>query len=206
MRYVGPVCKLCRREGEKLYLKGSRCLTAKCSFEKRKTPPGLQMGQVPKKLSEYGIRLRAKQRARRYYGMNERQFRILFEKSTRQKGIKSLNFLTNLERRLDSLVFRLGLASSHAQARQLVRHGHILVNGQRLTVPSYLVKLNDELSLHRNSDKVFETALAGMGTKKIPAWVSFNAAEKKGRILHWPVREEIDAPTHEQFIVEFYSR
>ena len=181
-------------------------MTAKCSFEKRKTPPGLQMGQVPKKLSEFGIRLRAKQKARRYYGMNERQFRLLYEKSARQKGIKSLNFLTNLERRLDSLVYRLGLAASHSQARQLVRHGHVLVNGERLTIPSYLVRLNDEIGVHPKAGKAFEVALAGLGTKKIPTWVNFNATENKGRVLHWPAREEIDIPTNEQFIVEFYSR
>lgn len=206
MRYTGPVCKLCRREGDKLYLKGSRCFTAKCSFEKRQTPPGLQSGQIPKKQSEYGIRLRAKQKARRYYGMSESQFSLFFARSAKQKGVKGLNFLTNLERRLDSIVFRLGLAASHSQARQLVRHGHIVVNGHRIDIPSYLVSKNDVIAVAPKSTKLFETAFAAIPTKKIPSWLNFDLGQRQGHVLHWPTRDEIDVPVNEQFIVEYYSR
>ncbi len=206
VRYLDPVCKLCRREGEKLYLKGQRCHTAKCSIEKRSTPPGLQMGQLPKKLSEYGLRLRAKQKARRFYGLSERQFRLTYEKATRLKGVKSLNFLTQLERRLDNFVFRIGLALSRSQARQLVRHGHIFVNGKRVDIPSYLVKKDDLISTSEKSKLVFDAVVNSRGDRKVPSWIDFNEARKEGRIMHWPAREEIDVPITEHLIVEFYSR
>lgn len=206
-RYTGPVCRLCRREGAKLYLKGDRCYTGKCAIDRRAYAPG-QHGQGRKKQSEYGLQLREKQKARRIYGILENQFRTYFAKADRQPGITGENLLRLLERRLDNVVYRLGLAGSRTEARQMVRHGHFTVNGQKVNIPSFLVKIGDEVILKEESKKsvrikeLAETA----GTKTPPAWLDFNANASAAKIVAFPTREEIDAPIQEHLIVELYSR
>lgn len=206
-RYTGPVCRLCRREGVKLYLKGDRCYSDKCSVSKRPQAPG-QHGTGRKKVSEYGIQLREKQKTRRIYGILERQFREYFEKAERQKGITGENLLVLLERRLDNVVYRLGLANGRVQARQLVRHGHFTVNGQKVDIPSYLVKAGDVVALAEGSkdSAIFKEIAEDMSSKTVPAWVEVNAADLQGKVMRYPTREEIDIPIQEHLIVELYSR
>ena len=208
-RYIEAVCRQCRREGAKLYLKGDRCYSDKCAFSRRGYAPG-QHGQqqARKKVSEYGTQLREKQKARRIYGVLERQFRIYFEKADRQKGITGENLLVLLERRLDNVVYRLGLASSRTQARQLVRHGHFSVNGHRVDIPSFLVKAGNIISVNEGSKEtpVIKENAEGLATKTVPAWLELNAADISGKVLRYPTREEIDVPIQEHFIVELYSR
>lgn len=206
-RYTGPVCRLCRRENTKLYLKGERCYTDKCAFERRAFAPG-QHGQSRKKPSEYGTQLREKQKARRIYGILENQFATYFEKAERQKGVTGENLLVLLERRLDNVVFRLGLASSRNEARQLTRHGHFLVNGKRVNIPSFQVKVGDVITVtdkSKESSKLKE-AIEGLAQKSVPAWLELDAAAVTGRVARYPHREEIDIPVQEQMIVELYSR
>ena len=206
-RYTEAVCRLCRREGAKLYLKGDRCYSDKCAFSRRAYVPG-QHGQGRKKVSEYGTQLREKQKARRIYGILETQFRTYFEKAERMKGITGENLLVMLERRLDNVVFRLGLAESRAQARQLVRHGHFTVNGHRVDIPSYLVKTGETVQIGetRKESPLIKAKVENMGTKVPPAWLELDVDAVSGKVARYPLREEIDIPVQEHLIVELYSR
>lgn len=208
-RYTGPVCRLCRREGSKLYLKGDKCFSDKCSFSRRAYAPGQHgQGQARKKVSEYGIQLREKQKARRIYGVLEKQFRAYFEKADRMKGITGENLLVLLERRLDNVVFRLGFASSRTQARQLVRHGHFTVNGHRVDIPSYLTKPGEVIQVAEASKEspLIKEMAEGLKTKTAPAWLELSAADQSGKVVRYPAREEIDISIQEHLIVELYSR
>ena len=206
-RYTEAVCRLCRREGAKLYLKGDRCYSDKCAFARRSFAPG-QHGQGRKKVSEYGIQLREKQKARRIYGILERQFRNYFAKADKQKGITGENLLVMLERRMDNVVYRLGFTDSRTQARQLVRHGHILVNGKRLDIPSALVKVGDVISIApaSASSEYVKAISEKITTKTTPAWLVLDAEKMAGKVDRFPSREEIDAPIAEHLIVELYSK
>lgn len=210
-KYIGSVCKLCRREGEKLYLKGSRCLTPKCSFEKRGYAPGQHGPQAQwkrKRESDYGIQLRAKQRARRIYGVLERQFRNYYRKAARTRGLTGIRLLQELEVRLDNVVYRLGYARSRAEARQLVSHGHFLVNGRRTDVPSLQLSLGDEIGVHLVSKEraIFRALLDEAEGRTIPTWLNRDVAALTGKMVAVPNRQEIYEPINEQLIVEFYSR
>ncbi len=206
-RYTGPVCRLCRREGMKLYLKGEKCLTPKCPFERRPYPPGMH-AQKRKKPTEYGLQLREKQKARRIYGILERQFRKHFEEAERRPGVTGENLLQILEMRLDNIVYRLGFAVSRNQARQLVRHGHFRVNGRRLDVPSALLRPGDEITVRPQSRDMqhFQERMAEVQAQRIPGWLQLDPATMTGRVLAVPSRQEIDTPLNEQLIVEYYSR
>lgn len=206
-RYIGPVCRQCRREGVKLYLKGDRCYSDKCAFTKRGYAPG-QHGQNRKKLSEFGIQLREKQKARRIYSILERQFRRYFEKAEKQKGITGENLLVLLERRLDNVVYRLGFAEGRTQARQLVRHGHFTVNGHRVDIPSYLVKPGDIIAVAENSKETsyFKGIAEELSKKTTAAWMELDANAMSGKVVRYPSREEIDIPIQEHLIVELYSK
>ena len=208
-KYTGPVCRLCRREGSKLYLKGDRCYSDKCAFTVRSFAPGQHgAGQTRKKVSEYGIQLREKQKTRRIYGVLERQFRNYFEKAERQKGITGENLLVMLERRLDNVVFRMGLAESRNQARQMVRHGLFNVNGRRVDIPSFLVKADDVVAARETSKEspIMKKIAESIGHKQAPAWIELTAADMSGKVMRYPTREEIDIPIQEHLIVELYSR
>lgn len=206
-RYTGPVCRLCRREGMKLYLKGDRCYTEKCAVDRRNYAPG-DKGQSRRKMTEYGLQLQEKQRARRIYGVLERQFRRYFDLAERQKGITGENLLRLLERRLDNVVYRLGLASSRTQARQLVRHGHFTVNGRRVSIPSYLVRSGDEVAVAENSRNlaIIKEQVESAAHKTPPAWLEVDMEGMRGRVVALPTREDIDVPIKEHLIVELYSR
>ncbi len=210
-RYTGPVCKLCRREGMKLYLKGEKCYSEKCPFENRSYPPGEHGRQAAfrrRRASDYALQLRAKQQARRIYGVLERQFRRYLEMAEGLEGLMGENLLMILERRLDNVVYRLGLADSRAQARQLVNHGHFTVNGRRTRVPSRLVRVDDVVGVRPESLRrtYFRNRRELLGKREVPAWLSLNEESLSGRILSLPNRQEIDVPVDEQLIVEFYSR
>lgn len=203
-RYTGAVCKLCRREGKKLFLKGERCTSSKCSIERRSYAPG-QHGQGRKKLTEYGLQLRAKQTARRFYGLSESQFHKYFMMAVRQAGVTGDNLLRICESRLDNIVYSLGWATSRAEARQLVTHGHFLVNGKRVDIPSYLCKAGDVVAIKKASldSEKFKAILEKTGT--IPAWLEAGD-DNTAKIVALPTREQIDVPVEEHLIVEFYSR
>lgn len=206
-RYTGPVCRLCRREGIKLYLKGDRCYTGKCAIDRRAYAPG-QHGQGRKKATEYGIQLREKQKARRIYGVLEGQFRGYFEEAARQKGMTGENLLRLLERRLDNVVYRLGFGASRAESRQLVRHGHFSVNGKKVNIPSYLLKLGQTVAVReesKNHPRIKELQET-RGPKTVPAWLSFDPIGLSGTLVALPTREDIDVPVQEHLIVEKYSR
>ena len=209
-RYTGPVCKLCRREGEKLLLKGERCFTPKCALERRAYAPGMhgRQAQFRRKESEYGLQLREKQKARRIYSVLERQFRRYFREAERRKGLTGVNLLIILESRLDNVVYRLGFADSRAQARQLVRHGHFGVNGRKTNVPSFLVKMGDVIAVRERSKKLayFRDLNAVIEHKVVPEWLSLDIPKMEGQVLALPTREDIDASLNEQLIVEYYSR
>lgn len=207
-RYIGPVCKLCRREGMKLYLKGSRCFTEKCAVTRRPYPPG-QHGQGRIKMSEYGLRLREKQRTRRIYGIVEAQFRGYYDQATRLKGRTGEEMLGLLERRLDNVVHRMGFAATRAQSRQLVRHNHVLVNGKRVNIPSYRVSPNDQIEIREKSKKIafIQAALALTDSRPLPSWVEVDREKLKGTFKSMPVRDELNEPAlREQYVVEYYSR
>ena len=207
-RYVGPVCRLCRREGMKLFLKGERCYTEKCAIEKRNFPPG-QHGKTRKaKLAGYGLQLREKQKVKRIYGVLEDQFRRYFETAERARGITGVTLLQLLERRLDNVVYRLGLATSRPQARQLVRHGHFLVNGKKVDIPSYSVEEGDVITVLSRSQKnsTIEHAMEEVKGRGIPDWLSFDPGSISGRVVSTPTREQINLPVQEQLIVELYSK
>lgn len=206
-RYTGAVCRLCRREGQKLFLKGDRCYSDKCSVGRRSYAPG-QHGQGRKKTSEYGLQLRAKQKARRFYGIIESQFHHYFEMAERKVGVTGENLLRILESRLDNIVYRVGFASSRAEARQLVVHGHFEVNGSRVDIPSYLVKSGDIITLcekSRSSEKMKAVMEANSG-RPAPQWIDVNRDAFEAKIINLPERDMIDSPIEEQLIVEFYSK
>jgi len=207
-RYIGPVCRLCRREAMKLFLKGERCYTEKCAIEKRNLPPG-QHGKARKaKLAGYGLQLREKQKVKRIYGVLENQFRRYFESAERQRGITGEMLLQLLERRLDNVVYRLGLSTSRPQARQLVRHGHFLVNGRKVDIPSFSVKTGDVVSVRPTSAKstAIAHAIEEVKGRGIPEWLAFEAEKLSGRVVSLPTREQINLPVQEQLIVELYSK
>ena len=207
-RYVGPVCRLCRREGMKLFLKGERCYTEKCAIEKRNVPPG-QHGRARKaKMVGYGIQLREKQKVKRIYGVLENQFRRYFESAARHRGVTGVMLLQALETRLDNVVYRLGFATSRPQARQLVRHGHFLINGKKVDIPSYAVKMGDEVRVREASAKsaVVAHAIDEVKGRGVPEWLQVDAASTLGRVLSIPTREQINLPVQEQLIVELYSK
>ena len=212
-RTIGPVCKLCRREGEKLFLKGARCLSPKCAFERRGYAPGQhgKTGQFKRgrtRSTDFLVQLREKQKARRIYGVLERQFRRYFSTAVRSKGLTGLVLLQMLECRLDNVVYRLGLAGSRAQARQLVQHGHVDVNGQRLDAPSHLLKPGDLISVRASSRRssYFKTLANNLSEQSTPRWLSLDAAQLSGRVMARPGREDINVKLNEQLIVEYYSR
>ncbi len=206
-RYSGSVCRLCRRENQKLFLKGDRCMTEKCAFERRGYPPG-QHGQGRIKFSEFGLQLREKQKIKRIYGLLEKQFRGLFEKAERRKGITGTNLLTSLELRLDNVAYRSGFANSRTEARQLVKHGHVLVNGRRVDIPSFAVGKGDVLEIKegsRTSVRVLN-ALEGVKRREIPQWLELNASAFQAKVRDLPAREDITAPMEERMVVELYSK
>lgn len=206
-RYTGPVCKLCRREGKKLFLKGDRCYTNKCAVDRRSYAPG-QHGQSRKKSSEYGIQLRAKQQARRYYGIQEGQFRSYFVEAERHQGVTGENLLRICETRLDNIVYSLGWASSRAEARQLVTHGHFKVNGSRVNVPSYLTKVGQTISVcekSRDNDKI-KAVVEANASRPVPKWLDLNREALEAKIVNLPERDEIQVPVEEHLIVEYYSK
>ncbi len=210
-KYRGPVCKLCRREGEKLFLKGARCYTPKCAFERREYAPGIHGKSSQfrsRRESDYNRQLRAKQKARRVYGVLERQFRRYYEVSLKRRGLTGLNLLQILESRLDNVVFRLGYAESRAQARLLVTHGHFTVNGRRTDVPSMLLSIGDEVAVRDESRKTeyFKTLTDVAEDRNVPGWLSRDLKQFAGSVVRLPDRTEIDANLNEQLIVEYYSR
>ena len=207
-RYAGPVCRLCRREGTKLFIKGERCLTNKCAIDRRNYPPGQHGPGRQRKVSQYGVQLREKQKLRRIYGVGERQFRSYFDRADRQPGISGENFLRLLERRLDNIVFRLGFAASRPGARQLVAHGNILINGKKVDIPSFLVKPGMKVSIlerHVNNPQVVD-CLAKARMRQVPSWLSLDPEKAEGSLVTVPSRSEIDTQISEQLIVEFYSK
>jgi small subunit ribosomal protein S4 len=209
-RYNDSVCKLCRREGEKLFLKGDRCFSPKCSFEKRSYPPGVhgRQAQFRRKESDYRMQLRAKQKARRVYGIFEKQFRRYFRQAQSQKGLTGSNLLAILESRLDNVVYRLGFASSRAQARQLVTHGHFDVNGRKTNIPSFLVSPDDVIVVRDNSKKniYFKDLAQFVDQTRVPDWLSLDPTNLSAKVVSLPTREHVDASLDEQLIVEYYSR
>jgi small subunit ribosomal protein S4 len=204
-RYVGPSCKLCRREAVKLFLKGERCYTEKCEIEKRNYPPGVHV-ETRGKFLEYGLRLREKQKVRKTYGLSEKQFKRFFTMAEKKKGITGSNFLILLERRLDNMVYRLGFATSRKEARQLVSHNHIQVNGRRVNIPSYLVKEGDAIEVRNKELFSVKNALESVVRRGVPSWIELDKEAMKGVIKLLPVREDITMPIKEQLIVEYYSR
>jgi len=210
-KYIGPVCKLCRREGEKLFLKGERCFSPKCSFDKRDYAPGQHgrnMSRRRKRESDYGKQLRAKQRARRVYGVLERQFSRYYKVALQRRGLTGLNLLQILESRLDNVIFRMGFASSRAEARLMVTHGHFVVNGRRTDIPSMLLKDGDEIAVREGSRKktYFKTLGEIAEKRNVPAWLERDAKALAGKVGRLPERTEIDGNLNEQLIVEYYSR
>ena len=209
-RYNDAVCKLCRREGEKLFLKGERCLSPKCALERRPYPPGLhgRQSQFRRKVSDYGLQLRAKQKARRVYGVLERQFRRYFREAERRRGLTGTNLLVMLESRLDNVVYRLGFAVSRPQARQLVRHGHFEVNGRKVNIPSFLVEPNDVVAVRHKSrqNAHFKEVVLDLEHRAVPDWLSRDDLTMSGHVLALPQRENIDVAIDEYLIVEYYSR
>lgn len=209
-RRIDPVCKLCRREGMKLFLKGERCFSPKCSFEKRSYAPGMhgKKGTFRHKDSDYALQLREKQRARRIYDVQERQFRRYFRSALRVQGMTGVTLLVTLERRLDNVVYRMGLAASRAQARQIVRHGHFTLNGRNHDVPSYLVEVGDQIEVRSGSrsNGFFKEAADRLNPAAVPAWLDFDPNRLSARVVAMPDRQSVDLPLNEQLIVEYYSR
>ena len=204
-RYTGPSCKLCRREGVKLFLKSERCYTEKCEIEKRNYPPGVHV-ETRTKVTEYGVRLREKQRVRKMYGLTETQFKRFFVMAERMGGITGTNLLVLLERRLDNMVYRFGFAGSRKEGRQLVSHRHIRVNGRKVNVPSFLVKEGDELEVVDKNLPPVRNALESVVRRGIPSWLELDKEGAKGKVKLLPTRDDITLPIKEQLIVEYYSR
>ncbi len=207
-RYNGPVCRLCRREGLKLFLKGERCYMDKCAIEKRNVPPGQQGKARKAKLMGYGLQLREKQKVKRTYGVLENQFRRYFESADRQRGITGETLLQLLECRFDNVIYRLGLATSRPQARQLVRHGHFFVNERRVTIPSYSLRVGDTVTVQNKSNKnvSIQHAIEEVKGRGIPDWLTFDGEKLSGKVSSLPTREQINLPVQEQLIVELYSK
>ena len=205
--YVGAKCRLCRREKMKLFLKGERCYTDKCSFDRRQYPPG-QHGQGRAKFSDYGEQLREKQKAKRIYGVLENQFRNYFKKAAQKKGVTGENLIAMLESRLDNMVYRLGFASSRSEARQFIRHGHFIVNDKKVDIPSFLVKPDDVIKLREKSRKIekIKEAMETAVQRGLPGWLELEADAYQGKVLALPKRDEITMPINEQLIVELYSK
>lgn len=207
-RYTGPVCRLCRREGMKLFLKGERCYTGKCGIDRRAFAPG-QHGQArAKKPTEYGLQLREKQKARRLYGVMEKQFRHYFDVAARKKGMAGENLLVLLERRLDNVVFHLGFASSRPEARQLVNHGHFTINGKKVDIASYSIRVGEIIAVKEGSKSSprIKLLLENLGSRTVPGWLSLDANIAAGTVIALPTREDIQIPIQEHLIVEKYSR
>ena len=206
-RYTGPVCRLCRREGTKLYLKGERCTSGKCALDRRSTAPG-QHGAANKKMREYGLQMREKQKTRRYYGVLERQFVNYYEEAARKEGMTGENLICLLERRLDNVVYRMGFASSHKEARQLVLHGHFTLNGKKVNIPSLIVKAGDVIAVKESSrDSVKIKALAeSAASQTAPKWLEVKADAMTAKVVTLPAREDVDFDFNEQLIVELYSK
>jgi len=207
-RYTGPVCRLCRREKMKLFLKGERCFKEKCAIERRGYPPGQHGQRRGRKTVGYGLQLREKQKVKRIYGVLERQFRLYFQDADRRKGITGETLLQTLERRLDNVVFSLGFASSRAQARQLVRHGHVVVDGRKTSIPSFQVRVGQTISVREGSRKnpQIQSALESATGRGVPDWLTLDAENFSGQVQALPLREDIKLPIQEQLIVELYSR
>ena len=206
-KYTESKCRLCRREGAKLFLKGERCFKGVCAFEKRPVAPG-QHGMARKKVSEYGLQLREKQKCKRIYGVLEGQFRKYYEKADRMKGITGENMLSLLERRLDNVIFRMGIGSSRSQARQLVTHAHFTVNGRNVNIASYMVKVGDVIAVKetKKSTPYFEAYKGTAKSAKMPKWLDFDVEKLEGKVIALPTREDIDSQITEQMIVELYSK
>jgi len=206
-RYTKAQCRLCRREGIKLYLKGDRCYTGKCAIDRKSYAPGMH-SRSRKKVSEYGLQLREKQKTRRIYGILEKQFRLYFEKAEAQQGITGENLLRLLERRLDNVIYRLGLGTSRVEARQLVRHGHFTVNGRKVDIPSFLVRVGDVIEVReRSKESPRLKELMERAAEKTPqAWLEYDPNEARGKVVAVPTRDQIDVPVQEHLIVELYSR
>lgn len=208
-RYTGPSCRQCRREEMKLYLKGDRCYTPKCAFERRKYPPGQHGQGRRRKPSQYALQLREKQKMKRTYGLTEKQFKLTFGKAEKMKGVAGHNFLSLLERRLDSLVFRLGFASSRQQARQLVNHGHVLVNGRKVDIPSYIARLDETVSIKEKSVKIpfLQECIERAKSRPVPKWLELDAEKFTGKVVGYPEPEDFaDVQVNDQLVVEYYSR
>jgi small subunit ribosomal protein S4 len=209
-RYIGSVCRLCRREGMKLFLKGDRCFTEKCAIEKRNYAPGQhgKGGRVKQKVQGYGLQLREKQKVKRLYGMLESQFALTFERATQEKGVSGELLLQKLERRLCNVIYRLGFGSSQAQARQLVRHGHVRVNERRVNIPSYQVKVGDVISLGTRAGKnaLVAASVESVKGRGVPKWLELDSEGMKGKVLSLPARDDVNFPIQEQLIVELYSK
>ncbi|MBI9077173.1 MAG: 30S ribosomal protein S4 [Desulfatibacillum sp.] len=206
-RYRDSVCRLCRRENLKLFLKGDRCYSDKCAFDRRSYPPG-QHGQRRTKISDYGIQLREKQKIKRMYGLTEKQFRLTFKRADSAKGITGTNLLVSLERRMDNVIYRLGFADCRIQARQLVRHGHFLVNGHKVDIPSAMVNIGDTVEVREKSRTVavIGNAMETVARRGFPQWLELDKANFKGVVNAYPVREDLTTPMQEQLIVELYSK
>ena len=206
-RYTGPVCRLCRREGTKLYLKGERCTSGKCALDRRSTAPG-QHGAANKKMREYGLQMREKQKTRRYYGVLERQFVNYYEEAARKEGMTGENLICLLERRLDNVVYRMGFAASHKEARQLVLHAHFTLNGKKVNVPSILVKPGDVIAVKETSraSAKFKALAEALESKTAPKWLDVDKANLSAKVVAVPAREDIDFEFNEQLIVELYSK
>ncbi len=207
-RYTDSVCRQCRRENLKLYLKGDRCYSDKCAFDRRSYPPGQHGERRGRKISDYGIQLREKQKVKRMYGLSEKQFHLFFERAERLKGVTGTNLLVLLERRLDNVVYRLGFTNSRAQGRQFVLHNHFLINGKKVNIPSFLVKVGDSIEVREGSKKISAIAdsLEAVVRRGIPQWLELEKEQYKGVVNTFPVREDITMPIQEQLIVELYSK
>jgi len=207
-RYTGSVCRLCRRENMKLFLKGDRCYSDKCAFDRRGYPPGQHGERRGRKISDYGIQLREKQKVKRMYGVTEKQFRLFFQRAHRQKGISGTNLLVLLERRLDNLVYRMGFVNSRTQGRHFVRHNHFTVNGKKVNIPSYLVKPGEVVEVREKSRKVqaISDALDAVVRRGVPQWIELEKDAFKGTVKALPVREDLTMPIQEQLIVELYTK
>ena len=207
-RYTGSVCRICRRENLKLFFKGDRCYSDICAFDRRGYPPGQHGQRRGRKISDYGIQLREKQKVKRMYGLSEKQFHLFFERADNQKGITGTNLLVFLERRLDNVVYRLGFVNSRAQGRHFVRHNHFLINGKKVNIPSYLIKIGDVIEVREKSRKIqsLEGAIDAVVRRGIPQWLDLEKENMKGMVKEFPSREDITTPIQEQLIVELYSK
>ncbi len=207
-RYTDSVCRICRRENLKLFLKGDRCYSDKCAFDRRGYPPGQHGQRRGRKTSDYGIQLREKQKVKRMYGLSEKQFRLFFARADRQKGVTGTSLLIALERRLDNVVYRLGFVNSRAQGRHFVKHNHFIVNGKKVNIPSFLVKIGDVVEVRDKSHKIqaIDDALDAVVRRGVPQWLDLEKDNKKGVVKGFPVREDLTMPMQEQFIVELYSK